>query len=68
MIISIAISYTNGNLWSCAEDFETAEEGLLYAKARSIGKMGKIMNVCVAPLRATGLEMAAEIKRLIRQC
>lgn len=68
MIISIAISFQNGTLWTCAEDFETPNEGFLYAQHRALQKYGTVRNVATAPLRATGLAMAAEIKRLIRQC
>jgi hypothetical protein len=65
MIISIAISFTNGSIWTCAEDFESAQEGFLYAQERTKG-MGKMLGVVTAPLRATGLVMSKEIARLLR--
>lgn len=67
MIISIAISFKTGALWTCAEDFETAEEGFLYAQERGIKRYGRIQTSVVAPLRATGLVMAREIRELIEQ-
>lgn len=69
MIISIAIRFNYGQrIWTCCEDFESAEEGVLYARARlrDCGlDIRKVDNVAVAPLRATGLEMAGEIQRIL---
>lgn len=65
MIISIAISFTSGAIWTCAEDFESAQEGFLYAEERAIKRYGRMSSLAVAPLRATGLVMAGEIRSLL---
>lgn len=62
MIVSIAISFKSGALWNGVEDFESAEEGFLYAQERAVKKYGRIANIVVVPHRATGLVMSAEIK------
>lgn len=67
MIISVAISFRNGALWGCAEDFESAEEGFLYACNRGVEVFGDIQNIVVAPLRATGLEMSAAINAKLQR-
>jgi hypothetical protein len=66
MIVSMAISFRNGALWSCAEDFESVEEGFLYAEARALTKYGDIDKIVVVPLRATGLEMCAGITQKLK--
>lgn len=66
MIVSIAISFRSGALWACSEDFESVEEGFLYACNRGVEKYGDIDKIVVAPLRATGLEMCAGISRKLK--
>lgn len=71
MIISIAVSFNNGNgIWTCCEDFESVEEGVLYAKRRLTDRgfsLHRANSLVTAPLRATGLVMSDGIARALRR-
>lgn len=67
MIVSIALSFKDGALWACAEDFESVEEGFLYAMHRGVNKYGDIDKIVVVPHRAIGLEMCAGISTKLKQ-
>lgn len=69
MIISIAVAFKNG-VWTCCEDFESTEEGVLYTKRRIVERgfhMNRATSIVTAPLRATGLAMAADISNALRR-
>jgi hypothetical protein len=71
MIISIAVSFKAGNaIWVCCEDFESVEEGVLYATRRITERgfsLKRANTLVTTPLRATGLAMADGIERILRR-